>query len=490
MRSRGARPTAALLAATLLLGACTGVDDGGNDAPAVTRGPDRAVDVVDVATPASAALGLSRRLFRASEVVVLSAPDAASQRAAERAARRLGVPLLLPGRAVPAEAERLGARTVLAVGPAGTRWPDLDGLRAVEPRTTDVDAAVRDLPATSPAPRDVIVLTRAPGPNRAAVSTARAAGATVLRVPGADPRADGRVVQALRERPDAAVIGLGRPFRHGLAYQVTAVRQRLEQPGGGLLALPGRHVVALYGHPGTPSLGLLGEQGVRATVARAERVADRYRALTRSRITPALEIIATVASSSKGGDGDYSAESDVDDLVPLVRAAREAGQYVVLDLQPGRTDFLAQAKRYRSLLLQPHVGLALDPEWRLRKGQKHLRQIGSVGAAEVNRVSSWLARLTREQRLPQKLFVLHQFSPAMVRDRSRLVTTHPELATVIHVDGQGTPAAKRGTWATIRRGAPDGVHWGWKNFHDEDEPMLTARQTWRVRPRPDLVTYQ
>jgi hypothetical protein len=197
-----------------------------------------------------------------------------------------------------------------------------------------------------------------------------------------------------------------------------------------------------------------------------------------------------VASSSKGKDGDYSAESDVDDLLPLVRAARKAGQYVVIDLQPGRTDFLTQAKRYRSLLLQPHVGLALDPEWRLRKGQKHLRQIGSVSAAEVNRVSAWVARLTREQKLPQKLFVLHQFSPGMIRDRSRLVTTHPELATVIHVDGQGTPAAKRGTWATIRRSAPDGVHWGWKNFHDEDEPMLTARQTWRVRPRPDLVTYQ
>lgn len=223
---------------------------------------------------------------------------------------------------------------------------------------------------------------------------------------------------------------------------------------------------------------------------RAERVADRYRAQTKAKIVPALEIIATVASASKGKDGDYSAEADVKDLLPLVRAAEKAGQYVVIDLQPGRTDFLTQAKRYRSLLLRPHVGLALDPEWRLKKGQKHLRQIGSVKAAEVNRVSAWLSRLTREQRLPQKLFVLHQFSTSMIKDRAKVVTTHPELATVIHVDGQGTPAAKKGTWATIRRGAPDGVHWGWKNFHDEDEPMLTARQTWNVRPRPDLVTYQ
>ena len=267
-----------------------------------------------------------------------------------------------------------------------------------------------------------------------------------------------------------------------------AVREGLEQPGGGLLALPGRHVVALYGHPGTPAL--LGEQGVSATVARAERVADRYRALTDEPVVAALEVIATVASASKGRDGDYSAETDVKELLPLVRAAGRAGQYVVLDLQPGRTDFLTQAKRYRSLLALPHVGLALDPEWRLRRDQRHLRQIGSVSASEVNETSACLARLTRQERLPQKLFVVHRFASGMVRDRDALVTTHPELATVIHVDGQGTPAAKQGTWATIRRGAPAGVHWGWKNFHDEDEPMLTARQTWRVEPRPDLVTYQ
>lgn len=487
MRYPGATLTAAAVVVALVVGGCTGGRSAGDeDGPVVTRSPATAVDVIDVATPASAALGVSRRLFDRSEVVIVSSSDPAVQELAERAARRLGVPMLLPGPAVPAEIERLGARTVLGIGTA----PDVAGLREVEPTRAAVDAAVGDLPRAAVEPRDVVVLTRAPGPNRAAVTTARTAGATVLRAPEADPRAAPDVVAALRERPKAAVIGLGRPFRHGLGYQVMAVRRNLEQPGGGLLAFPGRHVVALYGHPGTPSLGLLGEQGVGATVKRAERVADRYRAQTKTRIVPALEIIATVASASKGKDGDYSAEADVEDLLPLVRAAEKAGQYVVIDLQPGRTDFLTQAKRYRSLLLRPHVGLALDPEWRLKKGQKHLRQIGSVKASEVNRVSAWLSRLTREQRLPQKLFVLHQFSTSMITDRAKVVTTHPELATVIHVDGQGTPAAKKGTWATIRRGAPDGVHWGWKNFHDEDEPMLTARQTWNVRPRPDLVTYQ
>jgi hypothetical protein len=33
--------------------------------------------------------------------------------------------------------------------------------------------------------------------------------------------------------------------------------------------------------------------------------------------------------------------------------------------------------------------------------------------------------------------------------------------------------------------------WGWKNFYDEDLPVLTPEQTMRdVSPQPDLVTYQ
>ncbi|OLT14098.1 hypothetical protein BJF78_20090 [Pseudonocardia sp. CNS-139] len=63
-------------------------------------------------------------------------------------------------------------------------------------------------------------------------------------------------------------------------------------------------------------------------------------------MVPAFEIISTVADAHPGPDGDYSAEAGVAELRPWVEAARTAGVYVVLDLQPGRTDFLTQARRY------------------------------------------------------------------------------------------------------------------------------------------------
>src|SRR5699024_7172766 len=82
-------------------------------------------------------------------------------------------------------------------------------------------------------------------------------------------------------------------------------------------------------------------------------------------VIPAFEIIATVASDSPGDDGDYSNESQPDELRPYVDAITEAGGYAFLDLQPGRARLIDQAKMYEDLLKQPNVGLALDPEWKI-----------------------------------------------------------------------------------------------------------------------------
>lgn len=252
----------------------------------------------------------------------------------------------------------------------------------------------------------------------------------------------------------------------------------------------GRTYIALYGKPGTRALGVLGEQGTAATIRRVKRLAASYRPHTSRTVVPALEVIATVASRGAGKDGNYSAESSVASLRPLVTAARKAGVHVVLDLQPGRSSFLTQAKRYRSLLVQPHVSLALDPEWRLKPGQVHLRQVGSVDAKEINKVIRWLADLTADHHLPQKMLLLHQFRRSMITHRSSLDMSHKQLAIAVQMDGQGSQPAKRSTYAAIRRGGPAGLVWGWKNFIDEDHPMLSPRATMRLRPQPRWVSYQ
>lgn len=264
----------------------------------------------------------------------------------------------------------------------------------------------------------------------------------------------------------------------------------VELPGGGTTLFPGRRLVAMYGHPGAASLGVLGEQGIERSVARARRLARPYRALSNVPVVPAFEIIATVAQRAPGPDGNYSGESTVAELRPWVRAAARSEMFVLLDLQPGRADLLAQAKRYEPLLRQPHVGLAVDPEWKLAPGQRPLGQIGSIDATELNRTSAWLADLTREHSLPQKLFVIHQFRLSMIGREHLLRTDRSELALLIHMDGQGGAAQKLDTWRAVRSAKPTGVPLGWKNFYDEDHPMFTPQRTMARRPKPVMISYQ
>jgi hypothetical protein len=207
-------------------------------------------------------------------------------------------------------------------------------------------------------------------------------------------------------------------------------------------------------------------------------------------VVPAFEIIATVADSRAGDDGNYSNESPPDDLRPWIEAAGDAGLYVLLDLQPGRADFLTQARLYEEFLRLPYVGLALDPEWRLGPDQFHLRQFGSVPAAEVNAVAEWLAGLVREAHLPQKMLLLHQFRLSMIPDRQD-ITIPAELALVIQMDGQGALDDKYATWAAVTAGTGEsGWFWGWKNFYDEDSPMATPGQVLELEPSVVYVSYQ
>ncbi|GAA4432488.1 hypothetical protein GCM10023169_38250 [Georgenia halophila] len=343
-----------------------------------------------------------------------------------------------------------------------------------------------------PAAASAVVMSTGEPAQAGAVANARAAGAVVQVVPSGDPRVSSETVQETAANAPEVTVGLGKSFGDAetLAWRTATAATGTELPGGGQLVLPGKTYVAMYGTPGTDALGVLGEQGVGDTVRRAADLARPYRSLTDTEVVPALEIIASVATAGAGPDGNYSNEQSVEVLRPLVEAAAEHGQYVVLDLQPGRADFLTQAKHYEELLRMPHVGLALDPEWRLRPDEEPLQRIGHVDVAEVNSVVNWLADLTRKHSLPQKLLVLHQFQPRMIPGVNDVDQSRSELAVLIHADGQGGQGAKQGTWSRLRNNAPDVQWWGWKNFYDEDQPMLTPEQTMAVEPTPNFISYQ
>lgn len=275
-------------------------------------------------------------------------------------------------------------------------------------------------------------------------------------------------------------------------WQVALAASGTELFGGGTRVFPDRRIVAYYGNPLTFRLGLLGETDPERAVERVTERAALYEAEGLPPVQPGFEIIATVAATQAGDDGNYSNEMDVEVLRPWIETALANDVSVILDLQPGRTDFVTQAKIYEEFLRLPNVGLALDPEWRLAPDQRHLRQIGKVSAEEVNAVTDYLTSLVREENLPQKILILHQFQIRMLPDRE-LIKTVPEIATVIHVDGQGSLGSKYGTWGAMLEAPTDPdqeLWWAWKNFIDEDIPTARPTQVNAVEPLPVIVTYQ
>ena len=445
--------------------------------------------------PDTLAAGMARALFSSAPVVVVA--DASQSADVSAAAARAGLahaPLLLAtgarvGAATRTEIGALHPRAVLAVGVARKE------LAAQLPGTRVVTRPAA-LPSTSALPPlgHVVVLVRhgSTGTEVAALTTAQAAGAQVITLRGHDPRADPAAISALSAAAPRRVIALGGGFRpvRRLQARLAVAETGVQLPDGGEVLFPMRRLVALYGHPGTPALGVLGEQGLHASIARAKKTAARYRRLSKIPVIPAFEIIATVAEGSPGPDGSYSYQTPLAALLPWVRRASKAGLYVVLDLQAGSASLLAQAEEYKPLLELPNVGLALDPEWKLQPGQRPLRRIGSVSAHEINAVSDWLAGLTARRHLPQKLLVLHQFQLSMIGNENRIDTRHDDLAIIIHMDGQGTPTDKQQTWQAVTGAAPRHVFFGWKNFYVKDHPMLSPRQTMTRIPKPLMISYQ
>ncbi len=522
----------AALVGTLALVGCSNGDGSDRPDPGSTGSRSVAGDTVarvqlvaapDATTVAAGssdgarALQISRALFAGASTVVLAAADPNAQKQAARVAESLGVPMLLSPAASPArptgptspasqanparstpevapadisrEMARLHASTALTFGSGAARFARrLGGVRVVADSRTSGRPALRH----GAPPARTVVLIRRGETSIAALATARAAAARVVPVNGRDLRRDPAAIAAIAAAPVGAVVSiggsLGAPLQLRRRVDVAATGAQL--PGGGQVLLPGRRLVALYGHPNSPSLGSLGEQPLAASIRRAKRLAADYAKVSTVPVIPAFEMMATVAAGSPGKDGNYSYEHKLSRLRPWVQAAGRAGVYVVLDLQPGRADFLTQARRYESLLVLPHVGLGLDPEWRLKNNQVHGRQVGTVTAREINQTTAWLADLTARHKLPQKLVVLHQFRLPMISQRRTLDASRDELAILIQMDGFGPPGSKLDTWRAVLAQPPAGVRFGWKNFIDEDKPTFTPARTVRLVPSPGFVSYQ
>jgi hypothetical protein len=258
-------------------------------------------------------------------------------------------------------------------------------------------------------------------------------------------------------------------------------------PLGGRDLLPRHRIVAAFGAPQDPGLGILGIGSVDEAARRLEAQSRGYRRPGRA-VLPAFELIASIASRSAGADGLYRFRQPDRIICRYLRAAKRAGALLILDVQPGRADFVAEVRRLETYLRDPHVGLALDPEWKMASNEIPGEVIGHTDAATINRVSAYLAALVSRHRLPEKLLLVHQFEPSMIRQRDRLAL-RPGVALTINADGFGTQAAKVNKYRLLT-GPGDRFFHGFKLFYEEDTGLMSPTRVLALRPAPDVVVYE
>jgi hypothetical protein len=166
---------------------------------------------------------------------------------------------------------------------------------------------------------------------------------------------------------------------------------------------------------------------------------------------------------------------------------------LILNIQPGQSDFLSEVRHLEKYLREPDVGVALDPEWAMKPGQTPGRYYGQTTGAHVNEVADYLAALVRDNRLPEKALVFHEVNGSVVKDEGSL---KPSAGVVIikSVDGLGPKPAKIATYDYLMRHMPAGVHPGFKLFFDEDRrnggTLMTPKEVLALIPVPEYVMYE
>jgi hypothetical protein len=176
-----------------------------------------------------------------------------------------------------------------------------------------------------------------------------------------------------------------------------------------------------------------------------------------------------------------------------LRAARQERGLLILNIQPGQSDFLSEVRHFEKFLREPDVGVALDPEWAMKPGQTPGRYYGQTTGAVLGEVADYLSSLVQEGHLPEKALIFHEVNGSVVKDEASLRPS-PGVAFIKSVDGLGPKRAKIETYDYLMRHMPDGVHPGFKLFFDEDRriggELMTPSEVKALLPTPEYVMYE
>ena len=265
-----------------------------------------------------------------------------------------------------------------------------------------------------------------------------------------------------------------------------------EPPAEGAI-LPYHRVVAYYGNLYSTKMGILGELQPDSMLSRLSREAARWQAAdTLLKVLPALHYIAVTAQRLLGKDGKYRLRMPFREIDKVLEMVGRAGAVVFLDIQPGHSSAVAEARELMKYLVLPNVHLGIDPEYNMKNGEVPCSVIGSMDAEEINEVSDYLAGLVDAHRLPPKMLVVHRFTQAMVTNY-RSIRLRPQVQVIMNMDGFGGVAKKKDTYRSWIAGQPVQFT-GFKLFYRNDVNtggrLMQPEEVLQLFPSPVYIQYQ
>jgi hypothetical protein len=253
--------------------------------------------------------------------------------------------------------------------------------------------------------------------------------------------------------------------------------------------LPEHRILLMYGLPGDPSYGSLGSYDNDRLLEFMRDKAEEYQQQDPSRrVILGVEIIASLAQKTPGADGSYLRDTSATTIYSYIEFTRANGMVLFLDVQVGRRSVPDDVQRLQRFLQQPHVHLAIDPEFNVERTEIPTINLGTVTAADVRWTQEYLAGLAKEHGLPPKILMVHQFTPDMVVNKP-LLRPIAGVQLVIDVTLWGSPDEKRTAYEQLV--ADDRVEFGGIMVSGTwDSPAMSTEDVINLPGAPDIVIYQ
>lgn len=252
--------------------------------------------------------------------------------------------------------------------------------------------------------------------------------------------------------------------------------------GGGYLDK--YQLITFYGSPWGRALGILGNYPRKQMTEYIYGLVDLYQPLDSRHAMCTWHMVTTVANQNPP---EYRHVVDEATIEVWVASADVYECAVILDIQPGHVTIQEEFGRISRFLYNPHVHLAIDPEFDMVGDQIPGISVGQTPAEDINWVQGEMQKIANQIGV-NKVLMLHQFKDSMLPDKQNIIN-YPNVEVVIDSDGTFNTDIKIANYYQYAN-EPGWDYLALKIFYEYDPYVLTPEEVQQLGPRPAIVIYQ